>query len=98
MTERGLDNIRIATKVLASFVVPLGIVFLLIILWVYFGLHAKIPVEMDPQDVTVLDVLFFILVLLTIVLPIVMLRRELQKRKLDDIQIQNALFDFSRKF
>ena len=84
MTERSLDNIRIATKALVGSVISQGTFFL-----VLMGLPFLMPKEQDSgiyrEESTFLElgllVTLFILLALSVVLPVVTVRRELQKRK-----------------
>ena len=84
MTERGLDNVRIATKALIYFVVPLGLLF---------GVHTFVLVsppqqpdfEVFPEEPSRIQTIGFaayvILLFITFTLPLLVLRRELQKRR-----------------
>ena len=84
MTERSLDNIRIATKALTGAVVPLGVMILALLIFPFFK-----PKEPDygiyPYEPSYLEIAFsvvaFMLLGLAFVLPAITVRRELQKRK-----------------
>lgn len=85
MTERALDNIRIASKVLAFLAVPLGLLWLVTVFGIFFPSSPVRSSDVYPADTSELEEFFAILtiigVLLTFALPILVLRRELQKRK-----------------
>ena len=84
MTERGRDNARIATKVFIFFVVPLALLFLLHV----FGVapESRQPgMELFPATPSITEQIFsglyFVLLFVTFVLPLLVLRKELQKRR-----------------
>jgi hypothetical protein len=85
MSGKTADNLRIAIKVTSYFVVLLGLVFFLSLALANSGKEINNPLGIYPEEPTglqlIVSVLFAGLVLLTFVLPLLVLRRELQKRK-----------------
>jgi len=84
VTKRGLDNVRIATKVLVYFVVPLGLLFALQT-FVLVSPSAKPEFDVFPEEPTTLQkvglAVYVVLLFITFALPLLVLRRELQKRR-----------------
>jgi len=85
MSERSTENLRLAIRVTSIFVVLLGLVFVFSLVLSYAGKENNNPLGIYPEEPTgsqlVLGVLFISVVLLTFVLPLLVLRRELQKRR-----------------
>jgi len=85
MSEKTADNLRIAIKVTSYFVVLLGLVFFLSLALANSGKEINSPLGIYPEEPTGLQLIVIVLVaglvLLTFVLPLLVLRRELQKRK-----------------
>jgi len=84
MSETAAENLRLAIKVTSFFVVLLGLVFLFSFVLAYVGKENNDPLGISDEPTgsqLVLDVLFIGLVFLTFVLPLLVLTRELQKRR-----------------
>ena len=84
VTERGRDTARIAIKVVIFFIVPFGLLYSLHSLGLVPA-SRQWDVEPDPSKPTVAEMivsgLYFVLLFVTFVLPLLVLRRELQKRR-----------------
>jgi hypothetical protein len=83
VTERGRDNLRIAIKVLALFATGLGILFLVHLAGVVYP--SREPIDIYPSRPSTgqvaLSVVYVGLFFLTFLVPVLVLRRELQKRR-----------------
>lgn len=84
MTERSLDNIRIATKVLTVSVIPLGVLILASVIFEFVRPEEKVT-GFYREELSDLEIAYtivtWILLGLSVVLPAIIVRRELQKRK-----------------
>jgi hypothetical protein len=83
VTERGYDNVRIATKVLTYFVVGLSI---LLVVQRYIALPpapSELGIYPDQPSLAqkVGGAVYVLLLFFTFVLPLLVLRRELQRRR-----------------
>lgn len=84
MSKEGLANIQIATRALACCLIPFGTFYLVWILLSvlrpeksYSGIY---PVELSFFELAA-TVVLFVLLALTIVLPVVVLKRKIQRVK-----------------
>ena len=86
MTKRGLDNIRIATKALLYMVIPQGVIVAVIVIsWIVNPVDKRSS-TVDPGEAPTfiaifLGVLLSMLLLLSVILPAIVLRREIQNRR-----------------
>jgi hypothetical protein len=83
VTTRGRDNVRIAIKVLAIFVFGVGVMLLMHVTGIIYPSRSPtddLSPELSASD-RVLSGLYVIVSFLTFLLPLLVLRQELRKRR-----------------